>query len=72
IERYMYGLALSIHGMVAALEPTMIQSVVLKAGMLTNETISNRSIKKNPRKRGNGGEPSRDRNVKDENKKTRI
>ncbi|GJW24135.1 hypothetical protein Tco_0037946, partial [Tanacetum coccineum] len=72
IEKYVYGLALQIHGMVAAMEPTMIQSVVLKASVLTDEAIRNGSIKKKPEKRGNGGEPSRDRNVKDENKRTRI
>nr|GEX01103.1 hypothetical protein [Tanacetum cinerariifolium] len=31
----------------------------------------NGSLKKNPKKRGNGREPSRDRNVKDDNKRTR-
>ncbi|GJV07843.1 hypothetical protein Tco_1345499 [Tanacetum coccineum] len=31
-----------------------------------HELARNGSIKKNPKKRGNGGEPSRDRNVKDE------
>ncbi|GJX11940.1 putative reverse transcriptase domain-containing protein [Tanacetum coccineum] len=30
------------------------------------------SLNKNPEKRANGGEPSRDRNVKDDNKRTRI
>ncbi|GJX63489.1 putative reverse transcriptase domain-containing protein [Tanacetum coccineum] len=42
-----------IHGMVTSTEPTMIQSVVLKASVLTNEAIRNGSIKKNPEKRGN-------------------
>ncbi|GKE18059.1 putative reverse transcriptase domain-containing protein, partial [Tanacetum coccineum] len=32
----------------------------------------NGSIKKNPKKRGNGGEPSKDRNGKDDNKRTRT
>nr|GEY68389.1 reverse transcriptase domain-containing protein [Tanacetum cinerariifolium] len=32
IERYIYGLAPSIRAMVATIEPTIIQSVVLKAG----------------------------------------
>nr|GEU41667.1 putative reverse transcriptase domain-containing protein [Tanacetum cinerariifolium] len=62
IERYVYGLALQIHGMVAATEPTTILSVVLKASVLTNEAIKNGSIKKNTEKKGNG-EPSRDRNL---------
>ncbi|GKE53667.1 hypothetical protein Tco_1488823 [Tanacetum coccineum] len=57
IERYVYGLAPQIYRMLAAMEPTMIQSVVLKAGVLTDEAIRNGSIKKNPEKIGNGGEP---------------
>ncbi|GJV78522.1 putative reverse transcriptase domain-containing protein [Tanacetum coccineum] len=32
----------------------------------------NGSIKKNPEKRGNGGEPNKDRNVRDDNKRTRT
>ncbi|GKG31078.1 reverse transcriptase domain-containing protein, partial [Tanacetum coccineum] len=43
-----------------------------KAGTLTDEAIRNGSLKKNPEKRGNCGEPSRDRNVKDDNKRTRT
>ncbi|GJV09227.1 putative reverse transcriptase domain-containing protein [Tanacetum coccineum] len=58
--------------MVAATEPITIQSVVLKFGVLTDEAIRNGSIKKNPEKRGNRGEPSKDRNVKDDNKIPRI
>ncbi|GKF34663.1 hypothetical protein Tco_0107863, partial [Tanacetum coccineum] len=37
-----------------------------------DEAIRNGSLKKNPEKRGNGGEPNRDRNVRDENKRTRT
>ncbi|GJX09198.1 putative reverse transcriptase domain-containing protein [Tanacetum coccineum] len=72
IGRYVYGLAPQIRGMVAATEPTTIQSVVLKVGVLTDEAIRNGSIKKNPEKRGNGGEPSKDRNVRDDNKRSRT
>ncbi|GKD73289.1 putative reverse transcriptase domain-containing protein [Tanacetum coccineum] len=43
-----------------------------KAGTLTNEALRNGSIKKNPEKRGNGGEPNKDRNVRDDNKRTRT
>ncbi|GJZ12731.1 hypothetical protein Tco_0547961, partial [Tanacetum coccineum] len=42
------------------------------AGTLTNEAIRNGSLKRNPERRGNGGKPSRDRNVKDDNKRTRT
>ncbi|GJZ37975.1 hypothetical protein Tco_0584166 [Tanacetum coccineum] len=55
-----------------AIEPTIIQKAVQKAGTLTDEAIRNRSLKKNPEKIGNSGEPSRDRNVKDDNKRTRT
>ncbi|GJW25259.1 putative reverse transcriptase domain-containing protein [Tanacetum coccineum] len=72
IERYVYGLALQIQGMVAATEPKTIQKAVQIAGTLTNEALRNGSIKKNPEKRGNEGEPSKDRNVRDDNKRTRT
>nr|GEV39384.1 putative reverse transcriptase domain, ribonuclease H-like domain, aspartic peptidase domain protein [Tanacetum cinerariifolium] len=71
-ERYMYGLYLQIQGMVAAIEPKTIQKVVQIAGTLTDEALRNGSIKKNPKKRGNRGEPSRDRNVREDNKRTRT
>ncbi|GJU64537.1 putative reverse transcriptase domain-containing protein [Tanacetum coccineum] len=72
IERYIYGLAPQIHGMVAATEPTTIQSAVLKAGVLTDEAIRNGSLKKNTEKRRNGGEPSRSGNVRDDSKRPRT
>ncbi|GJZ18613.1 reverse transcriptase domain-containing protein, partial [Tanacetum coccineum] len=72
IERYIYGLAPQIRGMVAAMNPETIQRTVQKAGTLTDEAVRNGSMKKNPEKRGNGGEPNRDRNVRDENKRTRT
>ncbi|GJZ14972.1 putative reverse transcriptase domain-containing protein [Tanacetum coccineum] len=72
IERYVYGLAPQIRGMVAATEPSTIQKAVQIAGTLTDEALRNGSIKKNPEKRGNGGEPSKDRNGRDDNKRTRT
>ncbi|GJY19302.1 hypothetical protein Tco_0390793 [Tanacetum coccineum] len=42
------------------------------AGTLTDEALRNGSIKKNPEKRGNKGEPSKDRNGRADNKKTRT
>ncbi|GKD72049.1 putative reverse transcriptase domain-containing protein, partial [Tanacetum coccineum] len=50
----------------------IIQKAVQKAGTLTDQAIRNGSLKKNPKKRGNSREPSRDRNVKDDNKRTRT
>ncbi|GKB88154.1 reverse transcriptase domain-containing protein [Tanacetum coccineum] len=51
IERYIYSLALQIWAMVAAMEPTTIQSVIQKAGMLTDEAIRNGALKKINEKR---------------------
>ncbi|GJR26749.1 hypothetical protein Tco_1102981 [Tanacetum coccineum] len=42
------------------------------AGTLTDEALRNRTIKKNPEKRGNRGEPFKDRNRRDDNKRTRT
>ncbi|GJR73714.1 reverse transcriptase domain-containing protein [Tanacetum coccineum] len=55
-----------------ATEPKTVQKAVQIAGTLTNEALRNGSIKKNPEKGGNGGEPSKDRNVRDNNKRTRT
>nr|GEZ09050.1 hypothetical protein [Tanacetum cinerariifolium] len=46
--------------------------VCMIAGTLTDEAFRNGSIKKNLKKRGNKGEPSNDRNVRDDNKRTRT
>nr|GEZ75227.1 putative reverse transcriptase domain-containing protein [Tanacetum cinerariifolium] len=72
IERYIYGLAPQIRGMVAATKLATIQKVMQKAGTLIDETIRNWSLKKNTKKRSNSGEPSRDRNVNDDNKRSRT
>ncbi|GKB67141.1 putative reverse transcriptase domain-containing protein, partial [Tanacetum coccineum] len=71
IERYVYGLALQIRRMVAATEPKTLQKVVQISGALTDEAVRNGSIKR-VEKRGNVGEPSKDRSGKDDNKRTRI
>nr|GEZ01459.1 putative reverse transcriptase domain-containing protein [Tanacetum cinerariifolium] len=67
IERYVYGLASQIRG-----TPITIQKAVQIAGTLTDEAIRNGSIKKNPEKKGNRREPRKDRNGRDDNKRTRI
>ncbi|GJS34100.1 reverse transcriptase domain-containing protein [Tanacetum coccineum] len=67
IERYVYGLALQIRGMVATTEPKTIQKAVQISGALTDEAVRNGSIKK-VEKRGNVGEPSKDKNGRDDNK----
>nr|GEX20868.1 ribonuclease H-like domain-containing protein [Tanacetum cinerariifolium] len=58
--------------MVVATEPITIQKAVPIAGTLTNEAIRNGSIKKNTEKRGNRVEPSKDRNRRNDNKRTRT
>ncbi|GKD21379.1 reverse transcriptase domain-containing protein [Tanacetum coccineum] len=58
--------------MVAATELSTIQKAAQIAGTLTDEALRNGSIKKNPEKRGNRGEPSKDRNGRDDNKRTRT
>ncbi|GKB58610.1 putative reverse transcriptase domain-containing protein [Tanacetum coccineum] len=60
-----------IHEMVAAMEPKTIQKVVQISGALTDEAVRNGSIKK-VEKRGNVGEPSKDRSGRDDNKRTRT
>nr|GEW07101.1 hypothetical protein [Tanacetum cinerariifolium] len=42
------------------------------AGTLNDEVLRNGSIKKNPKKRRSKGEPSKDRNGRDDNKRTRT
>ncbi|GJW38338.1 regulator of rDNA transcription protein 15, partial [Tanacetum coccineum] len=70
IERYIYGLSSQIRAMVAATEPTTIQSDVLKAGMLTDEAIRNEALKKVTKKRGNNEESSKDGNARNDNKRS--
>ncbi|GJR36910.1 hypothetical protein Tco_1212594 [Tanacetum coccineum] len=45
---------------------------VIIAGTLTDKASKNGSIKMNPEKRGNRGEPSKDRNGRDDNNRTRT
>ncbi|GKE43884.1 putative reverse transcriptase domain-containing protein [Tanacetum coccineum] len=71
IERYVYGLAPQIRRMVAAMEPKTIQKAVHISGALADEAIRNGSIKK-VEKRGNVGEPSKDKNGRDDNKRSRT
>ncbi|GKC91966.1 reverse transcriptase domain-containing protein [Tanacetum coccineum] len=58
--------------MVAATEPSTIQKALQIAGTLTDEALRNGSIKKNLEKRGNRGEPSKVRDGRDDNKRTRT
>ncbi|GJX91115.1 putative reverse transcriptase domain-containing protein [Tanacetum coccineum] len=71
IERYVYGLAPQIRGMVAATEPKTMQKAMQISGALTDEAVRNGSIKK-VKKRGNMGETNKDKNGRDDNKRTMI
>ncbi|GKE95148.1 putative reverse transcriptase domain-containing protein [Tanacetum coccineum] len=57
--------------MVAATEPKTMQKAVQIFGALTDEAVRNGSIKKF-KKRGNMGETSKDKNGRDDNKRTRT
>ncbi|GKE07013.1 putative reverse transcriptase domain-containing protein, partial [Tanacetum coccineum] len=69
IKRYVYGLAPQICGIVAATESKTMEKAVRISCALTNEAVRNGSIKK-VEKRGNVGETSKDKNDRDENKRT--
>ncbi|GJV11037.1 hypothetical protein Tco_1352578 [Tanacetum coccineum] len=72
IERYIYGLAPHICGMVAATEPPMIQNSILKVRVLTDEVVRNGSLKRTSERKGDGGESSKEGNVKGDNKRART
>ncbi|GKE21291.1 hypothetical protein Tco_1432803 [Tanacetum coccineum] len=71
IKRYVYGLAPQIRGMVAATESKAIQKAVQISGALDDEAVRNGSIRK-VEKRGNVGEPSKNKNGRNDNKRTRT
>nr|GEW42176.1 retrotransposon protein, putative, Ty3-gypsy subclass [Tanacetum cinerariifolium] len=71
IERYVYGLALQMRVLVVATKPKIIQKVVQIFSALTDEAVRNGLIKK-VEKKGNVGEPSKDNNGRDDNKRTRT
>nr|GEZ40044.1 reverse transcriptase domain-containing protein [Tanacetum cinerariifolium] len=71
IERYVYGLAPYIHGMVAVIKPKTVQKAMQIFGALTDEAVRNESIKK-VKKKGNVEKPRKDKSVRDDNKRTRT
>nr|GEZ52580.1 xylulose kinase-1 [Tanacetum cinerariifolium] len=66
------GLHAQIRRMVVTTEPCIIQSVILKAGVLTDEAVWNASLKRSGKRRGDGEESSKKGNVKGYNKRARI
>ncbi|GKA00699.1 putative reverse transcriptase domain-containing protein [Tanacetum coccineum] len=59
IKRYMTGLAPEIRGMLKATQLSTIQSATLKAGILTDEAISNGTLTKGSEKRKSVDEPAK-------------
>ncbi|GJU61235.1 reverse transcriptase domain-containing protein [Tanacetum coccineum] len=59
IKRYMAGLAPEIRGMLKATQPATIQSAILKAGILTDEAVSNGTLTKGSEKRKSVDEPAK-------------
>ncbi|GKA73149.1 putative reverse transcriptase domain-containing protein [Tanacetum coccineum] len=59
IKRYMAGLAPEIRGMLKATQPATIQSAILKAGILTDEAVSNGTLTKGSEKRKSVDEPDK-------------
>nr|GEX20769.1 hypothetical protein [Tanacetum cinerariifolium] len=59
-----------IFGMVVTIEPKTMQKAVQISGALTDAAVRNGSIKK-VEKKGNVGEPSKDKNGRDDKKRTR-
>ncbi|GJS98190.1 reverse transcriptase domain-containing protein [Tanacetum coccineum] len=55
-----------------ATKPRIIQNAILKAGVLTDEAVRNRSLKRSGERRGDDGESSTEGNVKGDNKKART
>nr|GEU57572.1 hypothetical protein [Tanacetum cinerariifolium] len=52
IKRYIAGLAPKIQGMLRATQPTIIQSAILRAGILTDEAVSCGTLTKGNKKKG--------------------
>ncbi|GJV14155.1 putative reverse transcriptase domain-containing protein [Tanacetum coccineum] len=59
IKRYMAGLAPEIRGMLKETQPATIQSAILKAGILTDEAVSNGTLSKGSEKRKSVDEPAK-------------
>ncbi|GJT23447.1 putative reverse transcriptase domain-containing protein [Tanacetum coccineum] len=65
IERYINGLASQIRGMLQATQPTTIQSDILKAGILTDETVCCGTLTRSSEKRKEVEETSKQGSWKD-------
>nr|GEY47263.1 putative reverse transcriptase domain-containing protein [Tanacetum cinerariifolium] len=71
IKRYIAGLAPEIRGMLRATQPTLIQSVILRAGILTDEAVSCGTLTKGNEKRKGVKESSKQGGGRNDNKRAK-
>nr|GEU94221.1 putative reverse transcriptase domain-containing protein [Tanacetum cinerariifolium] len=71
LQNFLPAMPAQICRIVAVTEPKTMQKAVQISGALTDEAVGNGSIKK-VEKRGNVGEPSKDKNGMDDNRRTRT
>ncbi|GKA45092.1 putative reverse transcriptase domain-containing protein [Tanacetum coccineum] len=72
IERYIHGLAPQIRGMIRATQPTTIQSVILKAGALTDEAVRCGTLSKSREKRKDVVVSSKQGSSRNDNKRAKL
>ncbi|GJT83901.1 hypothetical protein Tco_1058243 [Tanacetum coccineum] len=72
IERYIHGLAPQICGMIRATQPTIIQSVILKARALTDEAVRYGTLSKSCEKRKEFVESSKQGGSWKDNKRAKV
>nr|GEV72895.1 hypothetical protein [Tanacetum cinerariifolium] len=72
IERYINELAPQIHGMLRATQPTMIHSIILKAGILTDEAVRCGTLTRSSEKRKKVEVTSKQGGSWKDNKKAKV
>nr|GEV79253.1 reverse transcriptase domain-containing protein [Tanacetum cinerariifolium] len=72
IKRYIVGLAPEIQGMLRATQPTTIQSAILRAWILTDETVSYGTLTNGNEKRKGVEESSKQGGRRNENKRAKL
>ncbi|GKC38779.1 putative reverse transcriptase domain-containing protein [Tanacetum coccineum] len=72
IKRYIAGLAHEIWGMLRATQPTTIQSVILRAGILTDEAVSCGTLTKGNEKRNGVEETSKQGGWRNDDKRGKV
>ncbi|GKD11469.1 reverse transcriptase domain-containing protein [Tanacetum coccineum] len=72
IERYIYGLVPQVCGMVAATEPSTIQSSILKAEALTYDMVRNGTFSRSGDKRKDGCELGKQGDTRNDNKRAKA